>query len=62
MINTVFRLVSPRRFEIAFEDIDMLDEVKNYYKEVFNITLTDEQVNKIFNPSVNAGAGFANGK
>lgn len=23
MINTVFRLVSPRRFEIAFEDIDM---------------------------------------
>ena len=23
MINTVFRLVSPRRFEIAFEDIDL---------------------------------------
>ena len=23
MINTVFRLVSPRRFEVAFEDIDM---------------------------------------
>ena len=45
-----------------FEDIDMMNEVKNYYKEVFNITLTDEQVNKIFNPSVNAGAGFANGK
>ena len=26
MINTVYRLVAPRRFEIAFEDIDMFGE------------------------------------
>lgn len=45
-----------------FKDVDMSSEVKNYYKDVFGINLTDEQVNKIFNPSVNAGAGFSNGK
>lgn len=45
-----------------FKDIDMSSEVKKYYKDVFGIDLTDEQVNKIFNPSVNAGAGFSNGK
>lgn len=45
-----------------FNDIDMSSEVKKYYKDVFGIDLTDEQVNKIFNPSVNAGAGFSNGK
>ena len=26
MINTVYRLVAPRRFEIAFEDIDIFGE------------------------------------
>ena len=45
-----------------FEDIDIKNEVKTYYNDVFGITLTDEQVEKIFNPEVSAGAGFANGK
>ena len=27
MINTVYRLVAPRRFEIAFEDIDLFGDL-----------------------------------
>ncbi|MDE7094061.1 MAG: ABC transporter substrate-binding protein [Oscillospiraceae bacterium] len=33
-----------------FTDIDITQETKNYYQEVFNITLTDEQAEKIFTP------------
>ena len=42
-----------------FSDIDITEEAKSYYQEVFGIELTDEQVENIFNPSVNAGSGFA---
>jgi len=42
-----------------FEDIDITEEAKSYYQEVFGIELTDEQVENIFNPSVNAGSGFS---
>lgn len=46
-----------------FEDIDITAETKKYYQEVFGITLTDEQANKIFSPVSAAGTGFAgNGK
>ncbi|MCR5727339.1 MAG: ABC transporter substrate-binding protein [Lachnospiraceae bacterium] len=46
-----------------FEDIDITAETKKYYKEVFGITLTDEQADKIFSPVTDAGTGFAgNGK
>ena len=46
-----------------FEDIDITAETKKYYLEVFGITLTDEQANKIFSPVSAAGTGFAgNGK
>jgi len=34
-----------------FSDIDINQEVKNYYKEIFNVELTDEQVAQIFTPS-----------
>lgn len=37
-----------------FEDIDMAVETKNYYKTYYNIDLTDEQVEFIFNPSPDA--------
>ena len=37
-----------------FEDIDMVQETKNYYKTYYNIELTDEQVDSIFNPSPDA--------
>lgn len=41
-----------------FEDIDMVQETKDYYKEVFGVELTDEQAASIFAPERNAGAGF----
>jgi len=41
-----------------FEDIDMIQETKKYYKEVFGIELTDEQAASIFAPDENAGTGF----
>lgn len=45
-----------------FSDINITDEVKKYYNQVFNINLTDSQVDKIFNPNREAGTGFSNGK
>ena len=38
-----------------FDDIDIVAETKDYYKEVFGIELTDEQAQSIFAPSVEAG-------
>lgn len=39
-----------------FADFDITVETKNYYKDVFGIELTDEQANRIFNPSSMASA------
>ena len=41
-----------------FADIDMIEETKTYYQEVFGITLTDDQAASIFAPSADAGSGF----
>lgn len=41
-----------------FEDIDMVQETKEYYKEVFGVDLTDDQAASIFAPDADAGAGF----
>ena len=41
-----------------FEDIDMVQETKEYYKEVFGVELTDDQAASIFAPDADAGAGF----
>ena len=41
-----------------FEDIDMTKEVKDYYKEVFGVDLTDKQVESIFAPTSDAAQGF----
>ena len=42
-----------------FEDIDIIEEAKTYYKDVFGIDLTDEQAASIFAPAEEAGTGFA---
>lgn len=42
-----------------FEDLDVISEAKDYYKEVFGIELTDEQAQSIFEPVQSAGGGFA---
>lgn len=39
-----------------FEDIDITEETKSYYKKVFDIELTDEQAETIFAPSSEASA------
>lgn len=41
-----------------FEDIDIIQETKDYYKEVFGVELTDVQAASIFAPNEDAGAGF----
>jgi iron complex transport system substrate-binding protein len=44
-----------------FADIDLTEEVKNYYSDFFGITLSDEDVQSMYNPSADAGvAGFMN--
>lgn len=39
-----------------FEDIDITQETKDYYKEVFGVTLTDQQAQSIFTPPSAAAA------
>ena len=41
-----------------FSDIDLTQEVKNYYMDVFGVELTDEQADSIFTPPAAAAAGF----
>lgn len=40
-----------------FEDIDIVEETKAYYQEVFGIKLTDEQAGSIFQPAAEAAGG-----
>ena len=42
----------------AFADIDIVEETRKYYREVFNIDLTDTQAAAIFAPPAEVGAGF----
>ena len=42
----------------AFSDIDVLEETRKYYKEVFDIDLTESQAAAIFAPPAEVGAGF----
>lgn len=41
-----------------FQDIDILAETKQYYQQVFGITLTDDQAASIFAPTAEAASGF----
>ena len=41
-----------------FEDIDIVQETKAYYKEVFDVDLSDEQAESIFSPEKSASTGF----
>ena len=46
-------------YPAQFQDIDVIAEAKEYYKEVFGIELSDEQAKSIFEPAQSAGEGFA---
>ncbi len=41
-----------------FADIDIVEETKTYYQEVFGIELNDAQAASIFAPNADAGSGF----
>lgn len=41
-----------------FSDIEIVEETKKYYKEVFGVELSEEQAASIFAPDSDAGAGF----
>lgn len=45
-----------------FEDVDMTEEVETYYKEVYDIELTDDQVAQMYTPSADAANGYGNTK
>ena len=40
-----------------FEDINLTEEAKEYYRTVFGIELTDSQIESIFAPSSAAAGG-----
>lgn len=48
------KTVYPERFS----DVDIIKEVRDYYKTVFGVTLTDTQAQSIFTPATEAGSGF----
>ncbi len=41
-----------------FEDIDIEQEVADYYQELYGIQLTDEQIGQMFTPTGDAAMGF----
>ncbi len=45
-----------------FADIDMDQEVKDYYKNIYDVDLTDEDVTAMFNPSSEASEGDLHNK
>ena len=45
-------------YPALFEDIDIIQETKTYYQEVFGVALTDSQAASIFAPASDAGSGF----
>ena len=44
-------------YPALFEDVDVVQEAKDYYQEVFDVQLTDEQIESIFTPSAAAAEG-----
>lgn len=41
-----------------FADVDIAAEVRDYYKELYGISLTDEQIERMYNPSSSAADNF----
>ena len=45
-------------YPALFEDVDVTESVKSYYKDIFGVELTDAQAASIFAPTADAGSGF----
>ena len=43
-----------------FSDVDLVKETKEFYKDIFDVNLTDDQIKSIFNPDANAGRTYFN--
>ena len=43
-----------------FSDIDLVKETREYYQDIFNVNLTDDQIKSIYNPDANAGRTYFN--
>ena len=41
-----------------FQDLDINQEVKDYYQEMYQVTLTDEQIEQMYHPSSDAAENF----
>jgi iron complex transport system substrate-binding protein len=41
-----------------FEDINIVEETRSYYKDIYGITLTDEQINTMYNSVRDASKGY----
>lgn len=41
-----------------FEDVDMTEEVKAYYKDMYGVELTDSQVERMYHPGREAAKGY----
>lgn len=53
----MLKWVAKQNYPELFSDVDMNQEVKDYYVKFYGIELNDEEVEKIFNPSREAANG-----
>ncbi len=44
----------------VFADVDLIKETREYYKDIFGVDLTDDQIKSIYNPDINAGRTYFN--
>lgn len=47
-------------YPTLFEDIDIVEETRSYYKDIYGITLSDEQSNTMYNSVRDASKGYVN--
>ena len=53
----MLKWVAKQNYPEIFSDVDMNQEVKDYYKKFYGIELTDQEIEKVFNPSREAANG-----
>ncbi len=54
-VSVTMQWIAKTLYPHLFEDIDIREETKEYFTTCFNIELTDEQIDKIFNPPREVG-------
>ncbi len=47
--------LAQKAYPELFADIDLAEEVRNYYEKLYGITVTDEQIEQMYNPAKEAG-------